>query len=101
MTGDDPPTAPCTERMKPFNRAHENAREIRQWMQEIEEDLHTMEWGAAGGLGAASRESVIDSIDAQIGNLQSLREQIEELPDPREVGSAARDDDDENPGDSA
>lgn len=83
--------SPCLDRIQPYNSVYGDARKIRQWVQEIEEDIHTMEWMAAGGLGSASRESVIEQIDAQIGNLQSLREQVEELDDPREVGKAVRD----------
>jgi hypothetical protein len=81
---------PLLRQMEQFADVRQNAEEIHEYVGEIKQDLHTMQWMAAGGLGTAHRESTIDKIDAQIRNLQTLRDRVDELDDPRELGEQAR-----------
>lgn len=87
---------PCLDRIRQYHEVRHDARQIKRWVGEIEEDLNTMVWMAAGGMGLPSRESVVESIDAQIKNLQTLRDQVEELDDPREMGRDVREKNREN-----
>ena len=81
---------PLLARMKPYQEVRGEAAQIHDWVGEIEQDLQTMQWIAAGGRGMANRESVIEKIDSQIKNLECLKEQVEDLEDPRELGEDAR-----------
>lgn len=84
------PLSPLIERMNRYRQAVKDAKEIHDWVGEIEQDIRTLRWMAAGGLGSASRERVTEKIDAQIANLQALRDRVEDLEDPRELGEEAR-----------
>jgi len=88
--GDAEHLPPLLARMKPYSEAAREAERIHDWVGEIEQDIRTLQWIAAGGRGMACRESVIEKIDAQIRNLEALQEQIEDLEDSRELGEEAR-----------
>lgn len=75
----------CLERIRPYHEVRHDLREVIGWLREVDDTLYGLEWQAAGGIGTASRERAVESIDAQIANLQTLREQVEELEDPRSL----------------
>jgi len=85
MSEQDSPLDPCVTRINDYEVAHEHAREIRRRMNDIESTIFSMLFQAAGGLGTGSRERAVEQIEEQITALQVLRDEVEELPDPREV----------------
>lgn len=75
----------ATNRMNEYRDLVDAVRTTRKAALEADDRVDEMQWIAAGGLGGAPREELLELADALQRNAEAIQRLAEEAPDPREV----------------